>query len=145
MLQNQGRDPHVIGGNGSTLLAQLTEKPHPVANCATRIGQPFLEDPYCNNPPFGSSSGGITTAAATRSPGSICSRRTPCALRPDSRIVPESMRMILPYWLISISSDFSVTCAMPETLPLRSVVLTLITPEPPRPCRRYSSAGVRLP
>jgi hypothetical protein len=65
--------------------------------------------PYCINPPFGSSPGGMTTAAATRSPGSICSRRTPCALRPDSRIVPESMRMILPYWLISMSSDFSVT------------------------------------
>jgi hypothetical protein len=47
-------------------------------------------------PPLVSSSGAITTAAATRSPGSICSRRTPWALRPDSRIVVESMRMILP-------------------------------------------------
>jgi hypothetical protein len=34
---------------------------------------------------------------------------------------------------------------MPTTLPLRSVVLTLIMPEPPRPSKRYSSAGVRLP
>ena len=47
-------------------------------------------------PPLVSSSGAITTAAATRSPGSICNRRTPWALRPDSRIVVESMRMILP-------------------------------------------------
>ena len=60
-------------------------------------------------------------------------------------MVFESMRMILPYWLISMTSDFSVTCAMPTTLPLRSVVLTLITPLPPRLVRRYSSAGVRLP
>ena len=58
--------------------------------------------------------GGMTTAAATRSPGSRCSRRTPCAERPDSRIVFESMRMILPYWLISMTSDFSSTCAIAD-------------------------------
>ena len=42
------------------------------------------------------------------------------------------MRMIFPYWLISMTSASSVTCAMPTTLPLRSVVFTLITPLPPR-------------
>jgi hypothetical protein len=41
-------------------------------------------------------------------------------------MVVESMRMILPYWLISMTSDFSVTCAMPTTFPLRSVVFTLM-------------------
>ena len=112
-----------------------------------RPHNPHLPSLYCSSvPPLtGSSPGARTTAAATRSPGSRCSKRTPCAARPDSRIVVESMRMILPYWLISMTSDFSVTCAMPTTLPLRSVVFTLMTPEPPRPCRRYSSAAVRLP
>jgi len=46
-------------------------------------------------PPFSSfSSSGITTAAATLSPPSRWSRRTPCALRPDSRICLVPMRMI---------------------------------------------------
>jgi hypothetical protein len=46
--------------------------------------------------PFPSSSGAMTTAAATLSPGSKLSSRTPWAFRPDSRMVVESMRMILP-------------------------------------------------
>ena len=46
--------------------------------------------------PSGGASGAITTAAATRSPGSMFSSLTPWALRPDSRMVVESMRMILP-------------------------------------------------
>src|SRR5580700_4430915 len=103
---------------------------------------------YCSRvPPLvgGSSSGARTTAAATRSPGSMCKRRTPWALRPDSRMVLESMRMILPYWLINITWEFSSTSAIATTLPTRSVVLILITPFPARFVRRYSSAGVRLP
>ena len=56
-----------------------------------------------------------------------------------------SMRMILPNWLITITSDFSFTSMIDTTLPLREVVLTLITPLPPRDCRRYSSTSVRLP
>src|ERR1039457_5570730 len=55
--------------------------------------------PYCSSVPFPfGSSGGITTAAATRSPGSTFSKRTPWAERPDSRMNFDSMRMILPYW-----------------------------------------------
>ena len=60
-------------------------------------------------------------------------------------MVLESMRMILPYWLISITCEFSSTSAIATTLPTRSVVLMLITPLPARLVRRYSSAGVRLP
>ena len=45
---------------------------------ATESASPF---------PSAGSSGAITTAAATRSPGSSVSSRTPCAGRPDSRIV----------------------------------------------------------
>jgi len=95
---------------------------------ATSLHQLLDQAPW-----LGSSSGAITTAAATRSPGSRCSSRTPCADRPDSRMVLESMRMIFPYCEMSITSESSVTCAMLETLPLRSVVFTLMTPEPPRP------------
>ena len=101
----------------------------------------WIKDPF----PLAGSSGGMTTAAATRSPGSRLSRRTPWAERPDSRMVFESMRMILPYWLMSMTWESSETWAMAVTLPLRSVVLTLMTPLPPRLVRRYSSAGVRLP
>src|SRR5207248_8229547 len=56
-----------------------------------------LCDAYCSNVPFSSGvSCGITTAAATLSPPSRCSRRTPCVDRPASRICLVSMRMILP-------------------------------------------------
>src|SRR5215475_15466799 len=68
---------------------------------------------YCNNVPFSASclasSGGMTTAAATLSSDSRLSNLTPCVERPASRMLLVSMRMILPYWLITISSEVSST------------------------------------
>ena len=80
--------------------------------------------------------GGMTTAAATLSPPSSCSRRTPWVARPASRMWSVPMRMILPYCEISMASDSSLTSRIATTLPLRSVVFTLITPLAPRPVRR---------
>src|SRR5208337_5032748 len=106
---------------------------------------------YCTSNPLSplpfsvASSGGMTDVAATRSPSSICRRRTPCDERPHSRMVLAPMRMILPNWLMTISSDSSFTSMMETTLPLRAVVFTLMTPWPRRDCSRYSSTSVRLP
>jgi hypothetical protein len=92
------RDPLQVWVRASAEGGHRNESPHPkVAACAMQDGARnafywISVPPF----PFPSSSGAITTAAATRSPGSMCSRRTPCAFRPDSRIVVESMRMILP-------------------------------------------------
>lgn len=56
---------------------------------------------YCSSVPVSgsifASSGGITTAAATRSPSSRFNSLTPCVERPAARTVLVSIRMILPY------------------------------------------------
>ena len=65
--------------------------------------------------------------------------------RPISRSEVESVRMTMPLAVMSISSSASVTLLRATTLPLRSVVLMLMTPLPPRRVLRYSSTCVRLP
>ncbi len=55
------------------------------------------------------------------------------------------MRISLPEAVITITCSRSSTAIEATTLPLRSLVRMLMIPEPPRPCSRYSSTGVRLP
>ena len=55
------------------------------------------------------------------------------------------VRIKIPFSVMSINSSVSVTARIPTTSPFRSEASMLITPEPPRPWRRYSSTGVRLP
>jgi len=82
------------------------------------------------------SSASIFAMATSLSPSSILIRRTPWALRPVSRISLTRVRMRMPFSEMSINSSVSQTAVMPTTLPLRSVVLMLITPLPPRLIRR---------
>jgi hypothetical protein len=58
----------------------------------------------------------MTTAAATLSSDSRSRSFTPDVLRPAERTDLVSMRMILPTWLITISSLVSSTRLMLETL-----------------------------
>src|SRR6202050_2624537 len=86
--------------------------------------------PYCSSVGSSSfnSSGGMITAAATLSSGSRLSRRTPCVARPAARMVLVSMRMILPHWLMTISSLVSFTSKMEVVFPTLGVALRLVTP-----------------
>jgi hypothetical protein len=63
------------------------------------------------------SSGGMTTAAATLSSESRSRSFTPDVLRPAERTDLVSMRMILPNWLMTMSSLASSTRLLPGTLP----------------------------
>ncbi len=65
---------------------------HPHAERATAYCSSV---PWSSSLPF-SSSGGMMTAAATLSPSSRLSSRTPCVARPAARICLVSTRMILP-------------------------------------------------
>ncbi len=56
-----------------------------------------------------------------------------------------SMRMILPNWLMTISSEVSLTSRIDAVLPTLGVAFRLFTPCAPRAVRRYSSTSVRLP
>src|ERR1022692_1619581 len=96
---------------------------------------------YCNGSRSASSAGGSsasgrTLAAATLSPSSRFTRRTPCVERPACRMVDDSMRMILPFWLTIMTSESSFTRRMPTTRPVLWVVFMLMTPLPPREIRR---------
>ena len=80
-----------------------------------------------------SSSGTPSATETSLSLGSSLSSRTPCVLRPISRSSP--WRRCAPPGrpcVMSISSSSSQTAFMPTTSPLRSVVLMLMTPWPPR-------------
>src|SRR5579864_5975654 len=139
--EKQGREEEMTPAAPTS--NSYSKKKLPIKRAFISVDRSF----YCNNVPFVSSSAFScsTTADATRSPSSRCSRRTPCVERPASRIVLVSMRMILPNWLISMASDDSSTSMIPTTFPFFAVVFTLMTPLPPRDCNRYSSTGVRLP
>ena len=83
--------------------------------------------------------------ATTRSPSSTLMTRTPCALRPVSRISLTLVRSVWPRSVTSMTSWSFVTSATPTTGPLRSLASMRMTPLPPRFCSRNSSSWVRLP
>ena len=93
----------------------------------------------------GTSSRARRATAITESPGSSCIMRTPCTLRPSTLTVATGRRMTMPRVEVTIAWSSSFTSRTATTLPFLVVVWIVMMPEPPRPCRRYSSTGVRLP
>ncbi len=79
------------------------------------------------------------------SPASRSMSFTPWVTRCSTGTSPTRMRMILPESLISMRSSSPETWRMPETSPMRGVVLRLRMPLPPRLWRRYSAISVRFP
>ena len=53
--------------------------------------------------------------------------------------------MITPALVTTIKSSSPVTVVIQTILPLRSVIVAVLIPLPPRLDNRYSSTGVRLP
>src|SRR5262249_24384276 len=97
-------------------------------------------------PPSSPSSRSARRATDTRwSPSSSWISRTPCVLRPMVEMSAVFRRMIIPFSVMSITCSSPRRNFTPTTAPLRSVVLMLMIPFPPRLWARYSSMAVRLP
>src|SRR5512133_537849 len=83
--------------------------------------------------------------ATTFSFSSVVISLTPWVLRPMTEQPETGTRRILPLSVMTIRSWSSATCMTFTTGPLRSVVLMVMMPLPPRLWSRYSSRSVRLP
>ena len=70
---------------------------------------------------------------------------TPCVERLISRIDFTLVRISTPPVEISITSSSGRTSAAATTVPFLAVCWIAIIPFVPRPCRVYSTIGVRLP
>src|SRR5690606_1194097 len=74
--------------------------------------------------------------STTESPSSSVMRRTPWVARQITRISLAGWRFTTPLRVISMSSCSGRTSLMAMTFPVRSVILKLLTPLPPRFWRR---------
>ena len=85
-------------------------------------------------PPCDKTYSSFTTLATSVTLSSLSRfiRRTPAVLRPITWISFTVWRLAIPFLVIRISSSSSSTSLIATTSPLRSEVLTLITPLPPR-------------
>src|SRR5262249_2774746 len=119
-------------GHSAGLICEgnTTQKCPFLPKLPAKTGKSVTDKNYCNNVPFScsvlDSSGGMTTAAATWSSESRSRSLTPEVERPAERTDLVSMRMILPNWLMTMSSLVSSTRLMAVTLPILGVAFMLM-------------------
>src|SRR2546425_9238206 len=94
-----------------------------------------------------SSSSSLTTRATstTRSPGVRFMIFTPWVLRPEMRIPSTGTRIMMPFFVIIMSSSSGRTSFSAMASPVLLVRLSVMMPRPPRCWTRYSSSSERLP
>src|SRR6266516_838073 len=111
---------------------------------APPAGASFSSSPP--SPPFSPTSS-LTTRATptTRSPGVRFMIFTPWVLRPEMRIPSTGTRIMMPFFVIIMSSSSGRTSFSATMSPVLSARLSVMMPRPPRCWTRYSSSSERLP
>src|SRR6476659_6590036 len=132
----------LLGRRGSSWCCCIVHRRHGQGRAAGYWPAAPSSGPASSRSPLSAKRATATTRSSSPSRSRIL---TPCVLRPISRISPTLQRSTLPCAAISMISSLSLTCKNPTANPLRSVVLTLMMPLPPRPWTRYSPTGVRFP
>ena len=103
---------------------------------------------------------GARACRRLRRPRRAATAADACSSRVEVRSMMRTPMVLRPWSVTSVGVDADhlalggddagrrrprATCSMPTTVPLRPSVLMSMMPLPARPCRRYSSSGVRLP